>query len=148
MYLTAPKIEAATFIFFAGAIIGGAAQTTSSNAVDASHLEGKVLFGYQGFFRRPGQGNDHWMIKYGEVPGPSTPGDGKRNSQASLLPKFEATDVEISPIRHIPGCGAISRRMPLHHQLHSPRQLQSQALRIQLYRRGGHPFPMDAGEQH
>ncbi|KAI4175596.1 MAG: hypothetical protein LQ343_001587 [Gyalolechia ehrenbergii] len=75
MYLTAPKIEAATFIFFAGAIIGGAAQTTSSNAVDASHLEGKVLFGYQGFFRRPGQGNDHWMIKYGEVPGPSTPGD-------------------------------------------------------------------------
>jgi hypothetical protein len=45
--------------------------------VDATSLNGKFLFGYQGFFRRPGQGNDHWMITFGEIPGPSTPGDGK-----------------------------------------------------------------------
>jgi hypothetical protein len=43
--------------------------------IDASSLEGKFLYGYQGFFRRPGQGNDHWAINYGEIPGPSTPGD-------------------------------------------------------------------------
>ncbi len=59
-------------------IINGAAiQKVLIDSVDASTLQGKVLFGYQGFFRRPGQGNDHWTIK-GGVPGPSTPGDGKR----------------------------------------------------------------------
>jgi hypothetical protein len=34
----------------------------------------KFLYGYQGFFRRPGQGNDHWSINFGEIPGPSNPG--------------------------------------------------------------------------
>lgn len=77
MYMTAPKIDVAALFILVGAVNGIAAQTPLSNAVDASHLEGKVLFGYQGFFRRPGQGNDHWMIQYGEIPGPSTPGDGK-----------------------------------------------------------------------
>lgn len=77
MFITPPRIRAAVIILFACNVLGGAAQTAPRTAVDASHLEGKVLFGYQGFFRRPGHGNDHWMIKYGEIPGPSTPGDGK-----------------------------------------------------------------------
>ncbi len=80
MYLTAPKIDVAALFIVLGAVNGIAAQSAQaplSNAVDASQLQGKVLFGYQGFFRRPGQGNDHWMIQYGEIPGPSTPGDGK-----------------------------------------------------------------------
>ena len=60
-------------------IIGGiGVQRVSADAVDASTLEGKFLFGYQGFFRRPGQGNDHWTIT-GQTPGPSSPGDGKKS---------------------------------------------------------------------
>ncbi|CAL8580662.1 hypothetical protein XPA_006382 [Xanthoria parietina] len=75
MFITFPKIIAAAAVLFACNVLGGAPQVALSTAVDASHLQGKVLFGYQGFFRRPGQGNDHWMIKFGEIPGPSTPGD-------------------------------------------------------------------------
>lgn len=48
-----------------------------ATAIDASSINGKFLFGYQGFFRRPGQGNDHWSINYGEIPGPSNPGAGE-----------------------------------------------------------------------
>ena len=66
-----------TFLSFATIIGGEGVQTPLSNTVDTTTLEGKFLFGYQGFFRRPGQGNDHWTIK-GLVPGPSTPGDGKK----------------------------------------------------------------------
>ena len=69
------SIAVALLSFFSVISIEGA-QKVLADAVDASTLEGKVLFGYQGFFRRPGQGNDHWTIK-GSVPGPSTPGDGK-----------------------------------------------------------------------
>ena len=57
-------------------ISGEGVEKVSTDAVNASTLEGKYLFGYQGFFRRPGQGNDHWTIK-GLTPGPSTPGDGE-----------------------------------------------------------------------
>lgn len=46
-------------------------------SIDASSIDGKFLFGYQGFFRRPGQGNDHWSINYGEIPGPSNLGAGE-----------------------------------------------------------------------
>lgn len=55
------------------------AQKRLSNTVDARSLQGKFLYGYQGFFRRPGQGNIHWTLSGsgGTVPGPSTPGDGK-----------------------------------------------------------------------
>lgn len=70
--------------------------TASTNAVDARSLEGKVLFGYQGFFRRPGQGNDHWTIK-GLVPGPSTPGDGKNPISSRYFAIYEAPeDADIS----------------------------------------------------
>ena len=48
-----------------------------ADGVDTSTLEGKFLFGYQGFFRRPGQGNDHWTIS-GGIPGPSFAGDGEK----------------------------------------------------------------------
>lgn len=48
-----------------------------ATSIDASSINGKFLFGYQGFFRRPGQGNDHWSINYGEIPGPSNPGAGE-----------------------------------------------------------------------
>ena len=48
-----------------------------ASSIDASSINGKFLFGYQGFFRRPGQGNDHWSINYGEIPGPSNPGAGE-----------------------------------------------------------------------
>ena len=58
------------------AISGTEGQTSSANAVDASTLQSKFLFGYQGFFRRPGEGNDHWTAS-GITPGPSYPGDGK-----------------------------------------------------------------------
>ena len=64
------------YLSFAGIILGAAVQKPRSNTVDTTTLQGKFLYGYQGFFRRPGQGNDHWTIK-GLIPGPSTPGDGK-----------------------------------------------------------------------
>ena len=68
---------ALTFISFVSIItVDGIQKVLADNAVDTSTLEGKVLYGYQGFFRRPGQGNDHWTIK-GGIPGPSTSGDGK-----------------------------------------------------------------------
>ena len=67
-----------SFAFLAIACIlsGNGVQKVLADAVDASTLEGKLLYGYQGFFRRPGQGNDHWTIK-GLTPGPSSLGDGK-----------------------------------------------------------------------
>lgn len=48
-----------------------------ATSIDASSINGKFLFGYQGFFRRPGQGNDHWSINYGEITGPSNLGAGE-----------------------------------------------------------------------
>ena len=65
-------------LYVASTIGGIGVQHVLADAVDASTLEGKFLFGYQGFFRRPGQGNDHWTIK-GLTPGPSSPGDGKES---------------------------------------------------------------------
>ena len=70
------KITAFAFLATASLISGNRVQQVLADAVDASTLEGKVLFGYQGFFRRPGQGNDHWTLT-GQTPGPSSPGDGK-----------------------------------------------------------------------
>ena len=67
---------AVEFLSFLTAISGAEGQTTLANAVDASTLQSKFLFGYQGFFRRPGEGNDHWTAS-GITPGPSYPGDGK-----------------------------------------------------------------------
>ena len=67
---------AVAFLSVVSLISGEEAQNAVTNAVDTSTLEGKFLFGYQGFFRRPGQGNDHWTIK-GLTPGPSTSGDGE-----------------------------------------------------------------------
>ena len=57
-------------------------------SIDASSINGKFLFGYQGFFRRPGQGNDHWSINYGEIPGPSNPGAGKLHCYSSQVHSF------------------------------------------------------------
>lgn len=35
--------------------------TRAADAVDTSTLKGKWLYGYQGWFRKPGSGvNDHW----------------------------------------------------------------------------------------
>lgn len=76
MYFLVSKITAFAPLIVANVIGGIGVQQVVADAVDASTLEGKFLFGYQGFFRRPGQGNDHWTIK-GSTPGPSTPGDGK-----------------------------------------------------------------------
>lgn len=67
---------AVQILCFLTALSGAEGQTTLANAVDASTLESKFLFGYQGFFRRPGEGNDHWTAS-GTTPGPSSPGDGK-----------------------------------------------------------------------
>ena len=68
---------ALAFISFISIInVNGIQKVLADDVVDTSTLEGKVLYGYQGFFRRPGQGNDHWTSK-GGIPGPSTPGDGK-----------------------------------------------------------------------
>ena len=67
---------AVNFLCFLTPVSGAEGQTTSANAVNASTLESKFLFGYQGFFRRPGEGNDHWMAS-GIIPGPSYPGNGK-----------------------------------------------------------------------
>ena len=72
------KITALAFFAITGIVGGIATQQVLADTVDASTLEGKFLFEYQGFFRRPGQGNDHWTIK-GSIPGPSTPGDGKKS---------------------------------------------------------------------
>ena len=55
---------------------GENAERAVTDAVDANTLKGKFLFGYPGFFRWPGQSNDHWTIK-GLTPDPSTPGDGE-----------------------------------------------------------------------
>ncbi|KAI4251641.1 MAG: hypothetical protein LQ352_004735 [Teloschistes flavicans] len=62
------------------------AQKRLSNVVDATSLQGKFLYGYQGFFRRPGQGNIHWTLSGsgGTIPGPSTPGDGKSFIQSPV----------------------------------------------------------------
>lgn len=76
MHYSIKNVLAAALLSLLGVISEVEAGTVPSDAVDTSTLEGKFLFGYQGFFRRPGQGNDHWTIK-GLVPGPSTPGDGK-----------------------------------------------------------------------
>ena len=69
---------AVAFLCFLAVISGSEVQAVLTDAVDASTLEGKFIFGYQGFFRRPGQGNDHWTLS-GSIPGPSTPGDGKHS---------------------------------------------------------------------
>lgn len=66
------------YLAFASILSGNGVQKVLADAVDASTLEGKLLYGYQGFFRRPGQGNDHWTIK-GLTPGPSSLGDGKNS---------------------------------------------------------------------
>ena len=76
MLFLSSKTTAFASLYVASVIGGLAIQQVLADAVDASTLEGKFLFGYQGFFRRPGQGNDHWTIK-GLTPGPSSPGDGK-----------------------------------------------------------------------
>ena len=75
MYIFSKASMAFAFIPFFIILSGHGIQNVLADAVDASTLEGKVLFGYQGFFRRPGQGNDHWTLT-GSEPGPSTPGDG------------------------------------------------------------------------
>ena len=75
MHVLSSKIKAFASLYAASIIGGIGVQQVLADAVDASTLEGKFLFGYQGFFRRPGQGNDHWTIK-GLTPGPSSPGDG------------------------------------------------------------------------
>ena len=78
MYFLLSKIPAFASLIVASIIGGIGVQQVLGDAVDASTLEGKFLFGYQGFFRRPGQGNDHWTIT-GSTPGPSSPGDGKES---------------------------------------------------------------------
>ena len=78
MYFLTSKITAFASLYVASIIGGIGVQRVLADAVDASTLEGKFLFGYQGFFRRPGQGNDHWTIT-GQTPGPSSPGDGKQS---------------------------------------------------------------------
>ncbi|KAL8816841.1 MAG: hypothetical protein Q9223_004222 [Gallowayella weberi] len=67
-------------LLFLASWVNGEAKTQkhlSKRVVDASSLKGKFLYGYQGFFRRPGQGNIHWTLSGsgGTTPGPSTPGD-------------------------------------------------------------------------
>ena len=76
MHIPFSRSIAFASLAFASILSGNGVQKILADAVDASTLEGKVLFGYQGFFRRPGQGNDHWTVK-GLTPGPSTLGDGK-----------------------------------------------------------------------
>lgn len=40
-------------------------------AIDASTIQGKWLYGYQGWFRKPGPGvNNHWSAD-GQTPGPN-----------------------------------------------------------------------------
>jgi hypothetical protein len=40
-------------------------------AIDASTIQGKWLYGYQGWFRKPGAGvNNHWSAD-GQTPGPN-----------------------------------------------------------------------------
>ncbi|KAM0471030.1 hypothetical protein ACHAPX_009600 [Trichoderma viride] len=44
---------------------------TRATAIDASTIQGKWLFGYQGWFRKPGAGvNNHWSAD-GNTPGPN-----------------------------------------------------------------------------
>ena len=88
MHFLSSKITAFASLHVVSIIGGIGVQRVLADAVDASTLEGKFLFGYQGFFRRPGQGNDHWTIK-GLTPGPSSPGDGKKSlPQASYYPSL------------------------------------------------------------
>ena len=74
--LSVRSIALALFSFVSIVNGYGIHKVRADDIVDTSTLEGKILYGYQGFFRRPGQGNDHWTIK-GGIPGPSSPGDGK-----------------------------------------------------------------------
>ena len=53
-----------------------------------------------------------------------------------------------SPIRFLPRSRTVPRRVSLHQQLYPPGRISRLALRIELHRRRGHPFPLDAGEQH
>ena len=69
---------AIAFLSFVGLISGERAQEAITDIVDASILEGKFLFEYQGFFRRLGQRNNHLNIK-GLISGLSTPGDGENS---------------------------------------------------------------------
>ena len=69
---------AIAFLSFVGLISGERAQEAMTDVVDASIIEGKFLFEYQGFFRRPGQGNDHLNIK-GLISGSSISGDDKNS---------------------------------------------------------------------
>src|SRR6478609_6942510 len=61
---------AAVLLLSAAALIGPAgAQST----IDASTLDGKVLFGYQGWFRTPGDGaNVGWSHWSRGIPSPTT----------------------------------------------------------------------------
>ena len=89
MHFLSGKITAFACLYAASIISGIGVQQVYADAVNASTLDGKFLFGYQGFFRQPGQGNDHWTIK-GLTPGPSSPGDGKESlaliHKAVILP--------------------------------------------------------------
>ena len=76
MHIFIKRSIAIEFLCFLAITSGAKGQTTSTTAVNASTLESKFLFGYQGFFRRPGEGNDHWTVS-DIIPGPSYPGDGK-----------------------------------------------------------------------
>lgn len=136
------SIAVEMFCFFT-AMSGAEGQTSSAGAVDASTLENKFLFGYQGFFRRPGEGNDHWTAS-GNTPGPSVPGDGKTpNSlmlqksitmlaasfQRFILAGFQSLTAQ-SPIRFLPRSRTVSRRVSLHQRLHPSERISSLALRI------------------
>lgn len=45
--------------------------TNRDAAIDTSTIQGKWLFGYQGWFRKPGAGvNNHWSAD-GNTPGPN-----------------------------------------------------------------------------
>lgn len=101
---------AVAFLTAVSFINGEKAERAVTDTIDASTLEGKFLFGYQGFFRRPGQGNDHWTIK-GLTPGPSTPGDGEK----SLLPLRSAIF-------------ATFHGVPLHHGICKPADISKSSL--------------------
>lgn len=159
MYILYIKSVAVILLSVVSIISGERDQRTLTDVVNATTLEGKVLFGYQGFFRRPGQGNDHWTIK-GGIPGPSTPGDGKNSLpfvHALLVLHDMAFQLTVdaphtltshSSVRHVPRSGTVSRRVPIYHQLHSSQWIKRLSLRIQLHRHCEYPFPVDAGEQH
>lgn len=58
MYIAAPTIAATALILIAGSVIRIAAQTSVSMPSTQIIRKARFLFGYQGFFQRPGQGND------------------------------------------------------------------------------------------